>query len=245
MMETPVYKAVYEFEDDHWWFAGRRAIIERLIARFLGAHSDLQVLDVGCGTGGTTQSLTRYGPVTGIDLMAEGLAFAQRRGLPRLVQSRAERLPFLDDSFDLVCALDVLEHLQDDRAGLAELKRVCRHQGMILLYVPAFPILWSAEDVVSHHWRRYTWRTLRACVGIAGLSVRAVSYVNMALFLPVFAFARMYAWLDRNREPRTNLRPVAALPNRLLTRYLALEASLATSVPLPFGTSLVCLLEKE
>src|SRR5688500_17949105 len=139
-MQQHTYAIMRETEDTHWWFAGRRRLIACALDRALGllppAAGPRRLLDVGCGTGANLELLARYGEASGVDVSAEALAFCRARGLTRVHLGAAERLPVPDASVDVVTALDVVEHLDDDRAGLREMRRVLRPGGCALIFVP-------------------------------------------------------------------------------------------------------------
>ena len=122
-----------------------------------------RILDVGCGTGANLEMLSEFGEAEGVDVSAEALDFCRARGLENVKQGEAEHLPYEDESFDLVTGLDVVEHLDDDLAGLKEMRRVLRPDGRALLFVPAFMFLWGVQDDISNHRRRYTIAELKAC----------------------------------------------------------------------------------
>ena len=118
--------------------------------------------------------LASVGP-EGVDVSPDALAFCRRRGLQNVRLGEAERLPYEDGSFDLVTGLDVVEHLDDDLAGLREMRRVLRPGGYAFLFVPAFMFLWGVQDDISHHRRRYTLRGLQQTVAAAGFAARVLS----------------------------------------------------------------------
>ena len=114
------------------------------------------ILDMGCGTGTMLGHLRRFGDAQGVDADEQAVGFCRSRGEERVQLLESETLPFSDDSFDLVTALDVLEHIEDDRAALREIARVLRPGGTFLATVPAYGWMWGAQDEISHHFRRYT-----------------------------------------------------------------------------------------
>lgn len=176
-------RATLEVEDDHWWYRGRRLIIRAELDRLPLPHP-AEVLDAGCGSGRTLLELVDYGRVRGVELDPEVAAVARDRGLGEVVQGRLEELPWADGTFDLITCLDVIEHTPDDRRTLAELYRVCRPGGFLLVTVPAHQFLWSAHDVYNHHYRRYSRRLLRETALAAGWTVGRVSAFNSLLFPP-------------------------------------------------------------
>ena len=178
---------MYQVEERHWWFVGRRKIIETFVekvCREIGKRRP-RILDVGCGTGANLQMLAKFGVAEGVDVSMEALEFCRARGLAKVKQGAAEALPYEDASFDVVTGLDVVEHLDDDLTGLQEMRRVLRPGGRVLLFVPAFMFLWGVQDDISHHRRRYTLSALKARLHEAGLRVERATYANITFFLPI------------------------------------------------------------
>ncbi|HEX8097878.1 MAG TPA: methyltransferase domain-containing protein [Pyrinomonadaceae bacterium] len=239
-MERHTYSIMYEVEGAHWWFVGRRRIIESFleeVCREIGKERP-RILDVGCGTGANLEMLGRFGDAEGVDVSPDALAFCRARGLEKVKQGEAERLPYEDCSFDLVTALDVVEHLDDDAAGLKEMRRVLRPGGRALLFVPAFMFLWGVQDDVSNHRRRYTLAGLRRALADAGFEVERATYANLTFFTPIL--------LGRLLMRATGLRPasenninVSAL-NGLLGRLLGAERFFLRRLNFPLGVSAVC-----
>jgi SAM-dependent methyltransferase len=172
-VETTTYQIEAQLERHHWWFQGRRRILDRMLA---GLQPPLppgaRALDVGCGTGANGPVLAaRAAFAVGIDASPVPLGLGERTHAARL-RGDANALPFPDGSFDLVVALDVLEHLDDDAGGARELYRVLRPGGVALIFVPALRLLWGLQDDVSHHRRRYGRAQLRALVAASGLQIQ-------------------------------------------------------------------------
>jgi len=162
-MEQHTYSIMYEVEGKHWWFAGRRHIIAGFVERACRDLGKLRprILDVGCGTGANLQMLSRFGVAEGVDVSVAALDFCRARGLADVKQGAAESLPYEDAAFDLVTGLDVVEHLDDDMAGLSEMRRVLRPNGRAVLFVSAFMFLWGVQDDISNHRRRNTLPELK------------------------------------------------------------------------------------
>ena len=151
-MEQHYYAEYRAVEDRHWWFLGRRAILLGLLDRHVPVGDPAKrVLDVGCGTGAMLQQLDRYGTVDGVDADEDAVRFCKGRGLDSVRLLENGSLPFDSGTFDLVTALDVIEHIDDDSAMLAEIHRVLRPGGTFLVTVPAFQSLWGPQDEISHH----------------------------------------------------------------------------------------------
>lgn len=243
-MQQHTYSIMYEVEGKHWWFAGRRRIIAEFVA---GVCRDIgklrpRILDVGCGTGANLQMLSQFGAAEGVDVSTEALDFCRARGLAKVKQGAAESLPFEDASFDLVTGLDVVEHLDDDIAGLSEMRRVLRPDGRAVLFVPAFMFLWGVQDDVSNHRRRYTLPELKQRLGDAGLTVERASYANITFFVPILA-GRLLMRLTGLRPASENNITIGAL-NGLLGRILGAESWWLRRVNFPFGVSIICVAKK-
>ena len=243
-MQQHTYAIMSEVEGSHWWFAGRRRILRGFLDEIVptlpgpAAGDRAQILDVGCGTGANLEMLAAYGAAQGVDISEEALAFCRARGLTDVHLGPAEKLPFADESYDLVTALDVVEHLDDDVAGLREMRRVLRRGGCALLFVPAFMFLWGVQDDVSHHRRRYTLEGLKKSLADAGLAVERATYANLTFFAPILAgraLMRLTGW----RPASENNINVSAF-NNLFGQLLGAERHWLKRMNLPLGVSAVC-----
>ena len=134
-MQSHHYPILYEVEEAHWWYVGRRRIIQYLVEKICTTlnNPNPRILDVGCGTGANLKMLAAHGRAEGVDISSQAVDFCRERGLNSVRLGAAEQLPYENGSFDLVTALDVVEHLDDDVAGLQEMRRVLRRDGRVLL----------------------------------------------------------------------------------------------------------------
>ncbi|HEU4657911.1 MAG TPA: class I SAM-dependent methyltransferase [Capillimicrobium sp.] len=230
-------------EDWHWWYSGRRRILHEVLAA-LPVAQPWRVLDAGCGSGRNLVELARYGTVTGLEPAAASLAAARARGVGEVVEGGLDApVPLPDDSFDVATCLDVVEHLDDDRFALRELRRLVRPGGRLVVTVPCYQALWSQHDVVNRHRRRYSRRTLLAAARDAGWAPERTTHFN-ALLLPAAAAAR---GLERLRPPRdpgaSDLDRTPRALNAVLERPLRAEARLiGAGRRLPAGLSLLAVL---
>lgn len=244
-MQQHTYSIMHRVEETHWWFVGRRKIIESFLERVcaglrLSKRTDdvLNILDVGCGTGANLEMLSRFGKAEGVDVSAEALDFCRERGLQQVKQGAAESLPYENNSFDLVTGLDVVEHLDDDVAGLQEMRRVLRKDGRAVLFVPAFMFLWGVQDDISNHRRRYTMAGLKEAVKKAGFEIEHASYVNLSFFAPIF-FGRLLMRVTGLRPASENNITIGAL-NGVLGKLFGAERFLLRHLNFPFGVSIIC-----
>ncbi|MCI0664264.1 MAG: class I SAM-dependent methyltransferase, partial [Acidobacteria bacterium] len=218
------YEVMFDVEDDHWWFIGRRAIVFAQIEDALEASPLFrQILDIGCGTGATMDHLRGYGEVQGIDLSEIPLGFSRRRGHNRVFCASATELPFENESFDLITALDVIEHLDDDVKGLSEIRRVLKPDAPAIIFVPAFQALWGPNDVQSGHRRRYRIAQLQTAIEAARLSVERISYANIAMFIPIWLGRKMLTLFGRREQAENRINHPSI--NKLLAGIFSSEAN--------------------
>ncbi len=243
-MMQHTYAILYDVEGSHWWYIGRRRILSSFVKEICSRIKDRRpkILDVGCGTGANLMMLGDFGEAHGIDVSYDAISFCRERGLDNVRHGAAEDLPYEDDTFDLVTALDVVEHLDDDAAGLREMGRVLRPGGRILLFVPAFMFLWGLQDDVSNHRRRYRLPQLLKVVREAGFEIERATYANITFFIPIL-LVRKFMRLTGIRTETENSIGISAL-NGLLGRIFGAESSVLRRMNLPFGVSALCVARK-
>jgi len=238
-MDRDYEQQTFQAEDRHWWYRGRRTVLERVLDG-LSLSEPLRILDAGCGSGRNMVELARRGTVTGVELSSPSVEKARERGCGEVIEGSVLEMPFADASFDLAVSLDVIEHLEDDLGALRELRRVVAPGGALLLTVPAYQWLWSGHDEINHHQRRYTMRSLRTVAEQAGWQQERTSYFN-SLLLPVAILLRV---LDRfNRKTTESSLDLWVPPepvNRALEVPLMLESQMiARGGRIPAGLSLL------
>jgi SAM-dependent methyltransferase len=226
-------------EDRHWWYRGRRSVLERVIAD-LRLPTRARILDAGCGSGRNMIEFAHHGAVTGVELSDTSVALARERDAGEVVAGSVLEMPFDADAFDLAASLDVIEHLDDDLAALRELRRVVKPGGSLLVTVPAYQWLWSGHDEVNHHFRRYTRRSLQRAGEQAGWQQARTTYFN-SLLLPAAIMLRVLDRFNRKTtESSLDLWVPPAPLNWLLERPLRLEATLiGRGGRIPAGLSLL------
>ena len=242
-MEREQYAIMALREERHWWYAGMRRVALAVLASALDGRRDLSILDAGCGTGGTTVELRRFGRVVGVDLAWAALEPARARGLARLARGSIEHLPFPERSFDVATSFEVVYHLgvASDTSALREIRRVLKPGGLFLLRVPAHDWLRGEHDRLVHTRHRYSRIEVANKLGDAGFSVEQLTWANTVLFPPAVA-KRLLERSDRRAtssgEP--DLWQPPGPINAVLESAVAVEASLIPRrVPLPFGLSIL------
>jgi SAM-dependent methyltransferase len=242
-MDSKLINTEKSLEERYWWFIGRRAILDRVLSRLV-RHTNIAV-DIGCGSGRNMLMLRKYADhVLGFDRSPTALRLAAARGFP-IACADAHSIPLADSSVNLLCAFDVLEHIDDDMQALSEFQRVLQRGGLLLLNVPAYRFLWSEHDEALLHRRRYTASELHSKLTRSGFQVLLRTYTVFFPFFPI-VFYRLF----RGIFPKDPFAPRAShvmLPdwaNGFLVALLKVEALLMTSINLPFGTSIMALAQR-
>jgi len=239
-MQQHTYAIMDEVEGSHWWFVGRRAILETflkdIISKVIRRSSKISILDVGCGTGANIEMLSQFGDAEGVDVSDDALEFCRRKGL-KVQKGLAETLPYADEAFDLTTALDVIEHLDDDIAGLKEMFRVTKRGGYSLIFVPAFMWLWGVQDDISNHRIRYTRKQIIERIEKAGFKVERATYANITFFPPILAGRTLMKLSGLKPESENNI-TISGL-NGPLGKIFSLESLWLKRFNFPFGVSIV------
>lgn len=239
-MQQHTYAIMDRVENKHWWFVGRRAILESflkvVVEQIRNSPISIRILDIGCGTGANLEMLSQFGEAEGVDVSDDALQFCQEKGL-RVQKGLAEKLPFQDETFDITTALDVIEHLDDDIAGLKEMFRVTRRGGYSLIFVPAFMWLWGVQDDISHHRTRYTRSQIIERLEKAGYAIERATYANWTFFAPILAGRTLMKLTGIKPESENNVN-ISAL-NGIFGKLFAAERFWLKKLNFPFGVSIV------
>ncbi len=254
-MQQHTYAIMDRVEDSHWWFVGRRAILESFLRTIVDNVSStlaspdadksvrppFRILDVGCGTGANLEMLAQFGSAEGVDVSDDALEFCRRKGLT-VQKGLAETLPYEVESFDVTTALDVIEHLDDDIAGLKEMHRVTKTGGYSLIFVPAFMWLWGVQDDISNHRIRYTKKQIVERLETAGYTVERATYANFTFFAPILGGRTIMKLTGIKPESENNI-TISGL-NGIFGKIFSAERHILSKVNFPFGVSIVIVARK-
>lgn len=241
-MKKYLYEDLFSLEEKHWWHISKRRIVRKLIEKY-NAVSNPKILDIGCGTGKNMEELQNLGIVYGLDSSPEALLFCKKRGLHNLILGSAEKTHLKKKSFNIITLLDVLEHT-DDSKSLKEIYRILKEKGLIIITVPAYNFLWSSWDVVLHHKRRYTIENLKLILQQNNFHIKKISYMYSFLVLPVFII-RMIKSITFKKTYPSDFKLSSSFINLLMDKITRFESYILMCLPIPFGTSIIAVAEKN
>ncbi|MBI2063498.1 MAG: class I SAM-dependent methyltransferase [Candidatus Yanofskybacteria bacterium] len=245
-MKPDFYKQYFQIEKDHWLMRVRRLIIFDLLKKYAKLpDGKVKILDFGCGSGYLVGELAKLGYNSfGVDNFDEAIEYGKQRGIKNLSVVFGAETDYESSFFDVVFALDVLEHLENEEPVLREIERILRPGGVLIIMAPAFMFLWGVQDEVAHHYRRYTMpKLLETIRKSSNLSVVQKTYFNAFLFMPI-ALVRLFSrWFNiKNRESDFDINnPVL---NKIFFWIINLERFLLRHLQFPFGVSILTVLKK-
>jgi SAM-dependent methyltransferase len=239
----------YMNESTGWLHVGRSEMVARVLGFFVPEKTtgQLEVLEVGAGVGQNVPTLRRFGSVDTMEIDSMGVQALRERDDVRTVfhagiPSRLQR------HYDIVCALDVIEHIEDDRAALQWMEDQLRPGGLVLITVPAHPWFFTRHDEALGHHRRYTRESFRSITPL-NLELLADSHFNTLLF-PLAVAARLAWVLKTHIAPRqqTDKQPVPSqgLVGRLLLAVFRWEVhTTRPDTKRPWGLSYYACLRRK
>lgn len=235
-MDNDVYEDLREHQEEHWWFRARREILTQAL-RSLELPPDSEILEIGCGTGGNLAMLGSLGNVCGVEMHEEACRYARATsGRDIRVGHLPDAVPF-DKQFDLICLLDVVEHIENDREALKALNGMLKPGGRIVITVPAYQWMYGKHDVLLHHFRRYSRATLARVVSGSDIAIEKLTYFN-ALLLPITVLAFLVDKLTPV-DKFTGYDVPARWLNVTFYNIFRLERFVIDKLNLPFGSSLL------
>lgn len=237
-MDKAYEEKYHDMEEWNWWFVARRKAILSLIKN---TDKKAKILDIGCAGGPLLNELKNSGfeNAAGADFSAEAVAKCKNRGL-MAYEADAHSLPFEANSYDLLIASDSLEHLEFDEKALANWYNVLKPGGRILVFVPAYMFLWSEQDTVNFHFRRYTRSNLVKKMKAAGFEVKRKGYWNFGVFFPTAVFRilqRQKNKISPSKQAKDQLSGFSPVTNKILIGWMNFENSVFSSMAFPCGVS--------
>jgi SAM-dependent methyltransferase len=235
-----------KIETTHWWFCVRRDIIMQVLRRYVQKDRTLHILNIGIAGGASSKWLSELGNVTSVENDPLFLEYLSSQHLP-VTNASITDLPFADDSFDLVCAFDVIEHVEDDTKAVDEMFRVCKPNGKICVTVPAFHMLWGTHDEINGHKRRYVYSSLKKLFQGKQNRLLYRTYFNSFLFLPIFLLrkiAGLFTKKNADTDSDFSYFKQNSFLNKILKVIFGIEVGLLRFMKFPFGVSLLFLSEK-
>ena len=242
-MELDQYVKMKEVEKTHWWFCGRRKIVRDLILKY--SYKSEKILEVGSGTGGNLQMLAKFGNVKSFEMNNKALELSKQNLNKKIIVkygSCPDEIPYLNEKFDIICLLDVLEHIEDHKTTLNILKKMMSRDGIMILTVPAYKWLWSKHDELNHHFRRYTKKELNKLFDDKYLILKS-SYFNFFLF-PIALLSRLIDKI-RKRSSQNFLNLPNLFINKILFKIFKYESKLLRIFNLPFGLSILIVVKNN
>jgi 2-polyprenyl-3-methyl-5-hydroxy-6-metoxy-1,4-benzoquinol methylase len=243
-MNISMYRLFFKIQKKHWWFVTKKEIILDTICNHVDKSNNIKILDVGCGSGLMLNSLEKIGHTFGIDMSDEAVYFSKEifRGQVKRC-FLPNQIPYKNISFNLIIALDVIEHIDRDVDTLISLRSRMANRGIAIITVPAYMFLWSAFDEINELNRRYTKKELEVKLNQAGFVVEKISYFNTFLF-PIIYIVRMLNKITK-RDGASDIEMPKAPINSLLKIIFRLEKYLLRYVNLPFGVSILAVVKKS
>lgn len=242
-MNASMYRQFFLAQQSHWWFTTRKSIVLDTIARFHQKVPQEKILDIGCGCGVMLNSLQQLGPTYGLDMSEDAIKFCAEifRGEVK-IGYLPDRVPFDQESFSLITALDVIEHIDKDQQSLKAIYDLLQPGGQAIFTVPAYQFLWSRFDEINEHKRRYTLSELRDKLVSVGFKIDKISYFNSILFPLVFTARMLNKILGRDGASDIDL--PGSTVNSLLRNVFGLELAALRRFDFPFGVSIIAAVRK-
>jgi len=244
-MDIKRYSQIRESEENHWWYNGRRKLLSKLVSST--TVNAKNILDYGCGTGFNLELLRKFGNVWGVDIEPLAIKYSQSRGFKRVILiDKEKRLPFRDNQFEIITCLDVLEHVDKPDYLLDEFNRILNKGGYLIVFVPAFPILWSRLDDYSHHLKRYTRKVLKENFSRHDFKPVKIFYFNYLFFIPILV-VRLFQKLNIGHKNDWGIYPVVKSHwwGKILEKFFWFDVISSMIISPPFGVSLAALYQKK
>jgi ubiquinone/menaquinone biosynthesis C-methylase UbiE len=254
-MDKAYFEEYFHLERENWWFRARAEILEihiKQLCESIKTAGKIKILNVGAGTGLTTEILMKYGDVTSVEYDAECCKMVKSKLNLDFDNVSITEMPYEDNAFDLVTSFDVLEHIEDHEKAVSELLRVTKQEGLIFTSVPAYMFMWGHHDVVNHHMRRYTWFSYKALWFNNKTDKKIIysGYFNFFLF-PFISIVRLIGKLVPRKSISSGagsdftLKRISFLEGIFYSIFKSESFFIKHRISLPFGVSLMLSIQKK
>ena len=242
-MDKAFYRKFFEVQKKHWWFVSKKKIVLDFIDRYVSTNDNHKILDIGCGSGLMLNALEQIGDTYGMDMSDDAINFSKEIFSGTVKKGMLpDNIPYDEEYFSLVVALDVIEHVNDDRASLTAIRSHIAVGGQAVISVPACMFLWSEHDVLNEHKRRYTLEELKGKLIDAGFTIEKISYFNTFLF-PLISLVRMINNLLKRKGASEIDLPHPAI-NYIVEKIFSLEKYFLRIMNFPIGVSVLAVVRK-
>lgn len=245
-MQEVVYHTNYKFEDTYWWFTARSEVVRHVIKKICKLENNSTILDVGCGTGGFARDMMKDGyEVIGLDTSEIALQYAEMRGIKKLYNSTLDKFNPENENIDAITILDVIEHIEDDKAVINDLANTLKSGKWLIATVPAYQWLWSKHDEIHMHYRRYKKSEFKKMFKDAGFEVKFASYYNTFLFLPAVLKRFVDKLTGAEKKQTEPVEKVSPNMNKTFDTIFKSEKKFLPDVKFPFGLSILLIAKKK
>ena len=206
----------------------------------------MEILEIGCGTGGNLSMLSSLGKVTAIEMNAEAVEIVKEKNLDTVnvhIGSLPNGMPKLEKKFDLICLFDVVEHIEEDQEALKKIKKYLKENGKIIITVPAYQWLYGKHDEYLHHKRRYSKNEIIRVAENSGYNVKRITFFNTILF-PLALIVRIYEKHIQKTNEKRGVKVEKKWINDIFKYIFEGEIRILNKINMPFGLSLLCVLSK-
>ena len=247
-MEKSNFDLYSEFGHNFWYIKARQDLLSKLIKKTsIKNNKNAVILDAGCGAGFNYPALNKFGDVYNLDLSNDALKICKKRKLKHIYKSDICHTSFKDKKFDLICSIELLEHIPKEEAFTNEIYRILKKDGYLILTVPAYNFLWGVDDELAHHQRRYTIKRLKKVFEKnKKFKIKFISYRYFFLFfptVPLFIIQKIKNMLYKKKSNSLSFTP--SFMNKILIKIMKLENTLLSSgIKFPFGVGIVCIIKK-
>lgn len=238
-MNLKTFERHIENEKSHWWFKGRREILDTLIKK-KNKSKKISILDFGAGSGTNINMLKNYGIV---------YIYEKNEKMKKYLKKKYKKNKkifivnnYRKKKYDLILAADVIEHIKNDRYVVNNLYKILKKDGKIVITVPAFQFLFSQKDIQLRHYRRYNLKTIKNI--LKKFNTLKISYFNFFLFLPLSITIIFFKLLKIDFIAKAEKTPNIII-NKFLYSIFKAEKYFLNFINFPFGLSIVFIGQKN